>query len=106
MFYFLIGAIITFGTWGIDLWQIHYKEKKIRRFHYGEQIYYKQKYWNGRMEYSERTSTGIANGEGYCRPQTYSKLRLPFQSQYKERRQDNDFDNCTGEIFNTGKWSK
>lgn len=96
-----IFLAILFGSTGIDEFQ-RYRAKKIPKFRVGQTIYLYEDYMNN----SGKIITVISNGEGFCRGQLVRKIRLPFQSYYKEIKKEDELDSCTGEVYHNGKWTK
>ena len=76
------------------------REMNRKKFAVGQTIYRYEDYMN-------KTGKIVAvrsNGKGYCRGQLYRKIRLPFQSQYKEVQKEGELDSCSGEVFHNGEW--
>ena len=93
-----IALVIGFNNYSNNLETR--REMNRRKFYFGQTIHRYEDYMNN----SGKIIAVRSNGEGYCRGQIYRKIRLPFQSRYKEQRKEGELDSCTGEIFHNGEW--
>ena len=76
------------------------REMRREKFHPGQTIYRFEDYMNGKGKIISVRSNGV----GYCHPWAYRKLRVPFQSAYKEILKEGEIDSCTGQVFHEGEW--